>query len=557
MAFAKLGDVERAFREYLKQTTSDKSNLKDFIENATSLLERLKLTDQELNQHGAHHAASRVLAMAAIAFPLHLSRHRVPLAEGSSAFLAGIGEGDWAVVKQAVDLLTQKGQPPVAWHVDYPLDLAGYDPRFKSLEEAESYYDVLLRSASPKGIPHGRAKGFKAYHQAKYSIYRDFHDRATRFDLLVVDFAWLPELAYRGYVYRLEDLDPDPFREVRKSIEDERFAEILSYLCRAGAEEQGHYAVPLFLSLQVSGMRTNKGLQPELIQTQGSSSCVYELYAHFAEAGAQPIKVIQQPATTGAARYIDPDCTFASEESQFALSTFLARLHTSLRGKDSDWDLDHETLVRRVEDGNPGSHSLNTELVSRLKAKLGPQFVVAGPKPSLNDSDARDLKKSISGRQTFLTADVRLRTSLGGYALAVSRQSGDPNKAWRVAQQILTDALKEPEERLKVIPESVRSATTQGWVLGAADFCEFHTRPQVPFWTQLEERIFATIQVLYKRFLAHVKNDSSYEKNEHSSLWLAQRAAEFLKIEKDQLIALDGAVRMTFSNNGWVYEAKD
>lgn len=476
-----------------------------------------------------------LLAQLAIVFALQLSRRRIFIVDGGnfknvrgSFQPRGSESAEFASLVNLVDALDsqhRKALPAepaitIAWRTDEPMELIGYDPRQPDpTKAAASWMDYTPRLL--------KQPTFKAtYQAAKAAIYRDFHDRSTRYDLLLVDFAWLPELAYRGHVYPFEHFASGVPNRIEAALSDSAaWLPVLHALSQAGNRE--HYALPVCLNLH--GMLTSIGASPlpqeprlwrhdELqlasVQAMPSASCVYELHAHFAFTGAEPITVDQD-------NYKVRNIDYRSEASRKAFAQYLYRLLGFHHAQYGPFQIAHGEQKDGVKVGAwKYAPTFNSEL---WDTSLGTWYSFSPP-----------LKN---------TTAAQWLTSFGGYGLAVSRHALDPeracNTAWALFEKVAPTTVP---AHVRTFATPLSTAMNSG---NPAQFIRQHCRPRIPFWTHVEESVAMALRHLY---------DTYYSR---PAQWRNTLTVEVLEADlegkdgSEVLKRLEDAVVLTFENNGW------
>jgi|ERR1043165_245727 hypothetical protein len=550
-ASGSLEHITGAFKKYLSES------------NVASLDRKLKEYFQEVRsdaryRNGDAEFFDEILAQLSILFPLHISRkHRVEdlCRTGNISALVSAFEEDWLVdsLKKVLEPIYQAREHPIIWSLPAPVTLAGYDPQHGGPSEASKFYEQIANDVLTQNhIVFGKPKFVKSYNLAKAEIYRDFHDPSTRYDLLIVDFSWLPELAYQGHIVPLEPLAPDILgrfqKKVEKSFPDndpttiKNWTKVLDYLASAG--DGFHYAFPLSvnshgrLSIKSNPLpgeyhpeRTNEiPFEQGAIQTAHSACCVYELYAHFALNKALPIKTSSEgTAVPTQIELVD----FNTENAKMALAEYISRIGKSgtRQTRVKEFKVNHADELRELQKGSFGFDiAFNSELFAPFKKSL-PQ----------SDREKWEFSRPISrlhdGKTHYLT-------SLGGYGLAVSRQAVTPRDAFAMASRIFE------HQDITVIEDSAGSSLPLGGFgeQEFADFLTYHCRPRIPFWSQMEEVISMTVQLLYDRWVRERQlNPGDRIDTLYKSIleWLKTNEA------KEILTRLNKSIELTFINNGW------
>jgi|GEM_PF-5022569 len=499
-----------------------------------------------------------LLAQLALVFPIHITRKHVDLLhDGSEEALRGCFQD--TSLREALGEVFRtvtKEKPSLPWIIKDPIDIIGFDPRHlypaKSTEKEkvksteDDYRKIAIPGAAAGEVPLGRVDFFSDYNKAKSAIYLDFHDRSTRYDLLVVDFSWLPELAYQGHIIPLErfgvhDLK-ERIREILKLPENpaELWSEVLCHLTSAG--NTLHYGLPLFLNAHQRLMKKDHHYEDEhgidaiscqdlkkcTVQTARSACCVYALYAHFAYCGASPISVVSTRSFTtspgrqpGLQYHVKVD-GFAASEAKTAIAQYLARVHLVSKAKDNEFRYDHNSEKNKQLDSSYWSLTLNSE--------FGEDWTERESKRAFKFPD----------RERYLT-------SLGGYAVAVSRQAVNPQKALDMAWTIFSKSQG-------MIPSTLRDLTCSD----ITSFQKFHCRPRVPFWSEIEHLIAITVQELYEAILKDDSLKRSLQDSKTQTFDTYYTPIMNALTDESRLLPylskLDRSVREVFETNGWRVE---
>lgn len=548
---ASLDRITSAFKAYLKESASASldGKLKEYF---------LELRDHPRYRSGDPEFLDHILAQLAILFPLHLSRkHRIEdlCRTGNISALVSAFEENW--LKKSLDDVLQpmyrSREHAINWSLPSPVTLVGYDPTRENAAEASAFYKTIGDELSKQNhIVFGEPTFVKSYNLAKAEIYRDFHDPSTRYDLLIVDFSWLPELAYQGHIIPLEPFAPDilaSFREKTKESIDgssalEIWTSVLDHLSSAG--DGFHYAFPLLVNAHGRLAHVSHPL-PEnydnfgesfnfekcAIQTAHSACCVYELYAHLAFNRALPIRTSSGASAFGTTGCRIDEVNFLAPNTKNAIAGYLSRVRKSGVGqkKVREFAMNHaDELNGLVKKSFGFDVCFNSELydpfIQKLPRRDQGEWTFSAPYSQLQD-----------GKTHYLT-------SLGGYGLAVSRQAVNPRDAFAMASRLF----KHPQ--IDVIEKNIRTVLPFGGLDTADldDFLTYHCRPRVPFWSHIEESISMGVQLIYDRWNTKTKTSSAailQEQFNSIRAWLDE--GEAIEI----LTRLKKSIELTFSNNGW------
>lgn len=505
---------------------------------------------------------ANVVGKLALVLPLYLARKNVdllgePATPSVLAAYAGIDLGGTNLAS-AVRALVQDPQlmEPIQWRLPDPVDLIGYDPRlpFDSGDREtegtiQGYYAKLLGEASKATeLAYNRIRLKRDYAAAKAAIYRDFHDRSTRYDLLVVDFAWLPELAYQGHIVPLDTFFPGIAEQFHSSIlacctkhgkpaQTSFWLRALLHLARGG--NRYHYAFPLFVnlhgrlvpegeegripkSLPEPDIAQIRDLQESSLQSELSSCAVYELYAHFAYRNAIPIVPDDQSAAAGSDFGVTR-ISFKTDNSRDAIADYLTRVVLATKKPtDPAFDKDHGSEVHRLSNGlTKCGVAFNSELLGQLSDVGSFKWMWPLCNPNTN----------------------RYLTSLGGYGLAISRQALDGSTAFRFALK----AFRESGRKGDLIPEAVVKDCPNIDGTLSDQWLNCHCRPRIPFWSQVEEIIGCALLQLYGLPGIGDASRSTGPEQIRARIRTTMGEAEATNV----LDALQERLRRMFTSNGW------
>lgn len=517
-------DLVQAFQAYLNTTKEDEldDKLKAYLQALRSMLsadltavgtqvanEEVRTKRLEIIESFKVSEWRRVkdfLAHLALIFPAHLSRKTIDLVRGGGLVqIVRAFEGitlsfdpcDTLASRITTELDKRTTREAVVWTLPDPLTFTGYDPRWKDAETAIEAYNKIYFTEHKDHF--GRFKLHSRYREAKADIYSDFHDLHTRYDLLLVDFAWLPELAFLGNLIPIERFIPAPraiLDKMLKSVIENRselaevWLEVVDLLCKGGNDF--HYAFPLFINLHgqlYKGRDTEdlpknfrlmsiENLRRSSLQDQKGAPIVYQLWAHFAANGARPVEHRSGSESTSE-RFGISKIDLTDDAARMGFSEFLVRLLVSRSGQDygGQYRIDHGKEVERLSRSVRGwdrSPTFSSELL-----------------PALQESSSWQecsLKPPLVG-----VSNANLCTSIGGYGLAVSRQAVNPEKTMDVALDIFRRCNKWKVEEQRLIPSKVSSFLEPVSLAEARKFADTHIRPRIPFWSHVEELVSFTL----------------------------------------------------------------
>ncbi|HEV2853135.1 MAG TPA: hypothetical protein VHC97_10060 [Thermoanaerobaculia bacterium] len=552
-----VNQLKEAFRSYLQ--LDDGRNLDDKLGDFLSTLRSL-LFDRGIPPE----VAAEIFADLSIILPLHIVRKRKEgdLRVGGVNALVSAFEGgnlEWLrkEIIAAYDGFKYSYSRPVRWTAQLPLNFIGFDPRYKINTDAKEAWNSLLRGAcgslattATPPVEYKEPNLLPSYNQAKAEIYADFHNAMTRYDLLLVDFSWLPELVYLGHVVPLDPYSSKPILEFFKekiasdysNTDTAWWSNVLSHLASGGNEF--HYALPAFINLH-GRLVKSKGkhkdwqsfeqiddFQRGAIQNAHSACCVYELYAHFAYHGASPL-VIESSKNASMFKLVELD--FGSQAAREALADYLARLWlASGSNKDRKKQVDDFVIDHIAESGYlvaPGTGEkfdicFNSELYHESLKDRG--YVLGCPY----------VKEHQTGKSSFLS-------SLGGYGIAVSRQSVDIQRAVEVAISLFQ------QPQLNVLPKNFDFHDTfkDCATITLEEFLSYHCRPRVPFWSHVEELISFAVDEIFRIWSQAPSVNGNVFKDVRGKI------LEFVSREsggaQSVLKGLNARIKLTFQNNGW------
>lgn len=534
---------QRTLQDYLNETREQKLD--------TRLQAYLTTILDDLDENPDAGKLKHILAELALVLPMHFSRKHFDL----------IRDGGASVVKAALSEVSLRGdrladfleiclsslpdlRHPLVWALPDPITIAGYDPRFSSFPPAAGHGNATkARYASmlDKLERHDQWDDpvfFDSYPQSKANIYRDFHDKGERYDLLVVDLVWLPELAYQGNVLPLERFDPNIEDHIKQTMKSDLWGRVGSELTKGG--NSYHYGLPLFLNAHGRFIPTKnqvptfekiseqtrypssryESLCGEVsgcasLQAKPSASCVYQLYAHFAYEGAVPIEV-----ASGADEKAEVRLDFSSRAVGAALAKLLARIR-ALGSRPFRVGHDVEVNDLRMMETIHWAPALSSELSQPLK-ETG--FQLLGPFKA-------------EERHSWLT-------SLGGYALAISAKSVDPLSTYRFAVDLQRQVLDEES----AIPE-FEGDPFPG--VDPGEFLRLHSRPRIPFWSQVEEILSFTVEELWQAFWE--ERPELPESQGFEPLFSAIEEWIVTSPKAGGILRMLGRkVALCFGNNGWI-----
>jgi len=570
-AGANLSTATKAFRKYVRSTDWEELNtlLDGYLEQVVPLLEQGLSNEQ----------AWRVLAQLFLAFPMHLSRKNVDLREGNIGAIAAALR-DRGTTKVKCEELSKrathefgtargKRKTPIMWRVHEQLEIAGYDPRKEVKGLDDLYLPHMDRVPRELGLK-SRIHFFDDYNSAKAGIYLDFHQRRDRFDILIVDFSWLPELAYQGLVYPLQEIEPDVNNQVRNLLReqtpdgrkgkptDDQFklwSRVLQHLCCAGNDR--YYVLPLFINMpgvlvndvkelgesDYRKMKTERFTRCS-VQSSHSACCVYELFKHLAYHGAVPIQVKDGLADSDQV-YELVEVSFHSDEFYHALSDYLTRLFLLPVGK--------QDIIQDPRRRFSVNHGRELKLIADQRFHWAVAF--SSELLERKHLQKRELQLHMPCKAPLPTRECpTYLTSLGGYGLAVSRATSEPERAFRASQALFQSMWSGG----RVLPSYVEKSL--GFIEYLDDdqldtFLRIHCRPRVPFWTHIEELISLSLENIASLVVR------SEELNEdHGLLKENDRFEQASKMVEDavrtdavkQLLRrLEQRVSLAFLNNGW------
>lgn len=507
-------------KKYLAATQWEQldSDLAQYFQAIRTWLKNRKCSEEE---------TQRLIAELCLVAPLHLTRKRVFLEKtGRLAKLQGAFDFDAALVDGIRAAASLKEGEFLHFFLHSQVEVAGFDPR--AVDGIEAMSCLRGRAASPNAKHRFRggegALLSERYLDAKVKIYRDFHDATTRFDLFLVDVAWLPELAAQGHILALDDHLPRIDRLIAEKLDLSRTVWSRAAVSAVEGTDGYHYGFPYFLNFHGRLIPKRNGAEFEnakvtqnfnrtrttdkdpakvpnwvdhlsksdspndlcrtalklsSVQT-ASASLVYELFAHMAYQGHLPIVLGSEPRDRSLLPVVIR-VDFTSKEALKAVAGLIARLalHKAsrapggLKSLESIDQVDQRTRLQNAASPEQWGMLFSSELFHELPLVDHTK----GRRPLTEDFELIVPFSNETAPSCFLGC-------LGGYALAVSSEARDVEAAIELALQVFEKSAASNLE-CGVVPPSLRKLVTLP-PDQAATFISTHSRPKLPCWSAVE-----------------------------------------------------------------------